>query len=86
MDIAQNSPLRAWRESRRMTQTAVATLLGVSKVQVCRWESGSRAITAEQAGAIERATGGQITREELRPDIFRPLSEERAEALRQGIG
>lgn len=76
--------LQEWRERNGLTQTALAKLIGVTKAQVSRWESGDRPVTADQACAIERTTG--LSRERLRPDLFGPISPERAEALRHAIG
>ncbi len=45
---------------------AVGKLLGISSQAVSQW----RVIPVHQALAIERATNGAVTREELRPDIF----------------
>lgn len=54
---------------------ALAASLGVTRQAVSHWFRGRRALTAEQCAAIERATGGQVTRAELRPDIFGPAPE-----------
>lgn len=37
------------------------------------WERGEVAITAERCAQIERVTGGQISRRDLRPDLFGDL-------------
>lgn len=78
-------------ESRKMiglTQTELARRLGVQKPAVSRWESGARRIPAERAVQIELVTEGKIPRHITRPDLFseQPVSPERAEALRFGIG
>ncbi len=36
---------------------------------VSQWASGVKAVPAERCPEIERATGGAVTCEELRPDI-----------------
>lgn len=51
------------------TQTAFADSVGVSPSFVNQWLSGIRPIPMEKAIAIERATGGIVTCEELLPDI-----------------
>jgi DNA-binding transcriptional regulator YdaS (Cro superfamily) len=71
LDMASHSVLRDWRQRKKMTQTALAGLIGVTKPQVSRWETGQRPISAFQAREIERATG--IPRARLRPDIFGPV-------------
>ena len=62
--------LRAWRLNRPDGRTleAASRLLGVSAVQLSRYESGARRIPAERVPAISRVTG--IAPELLRPDVF----------------
>lgn len=47
----------------------IALRLGVTASYLSRLVSGDRSITAERAIQIEDATGGAVTRSELRPDI-----------------
>jgi DNA-binding transcriptional regulator YdaS (Cro superfamily) len=47
----------------------MARSLGITPPSVSQWISGSRPIPAERCPAIERATGGAVTCEELRPDV-----------------
>jgi len=49
--------------------SALARLLGVAPPTVSQWASGVRPIPAERCPAIEKATGGAVTCEELRPDV-----------------
>jgi len=51
------------------SRAELARLVGVSKGAVWQWEH-ERKVPAHQCRAIERATGGDVTAEELRPDIF----------------
>lgn len=53
-------------------QTEVAKLLGVSQGLVWQWLCGRTRVTAERAIEIEKKTGDQVTRHDLRPDIFGP--------------
>ncbi|MDD5279529.1 Cro/CI family transcriptional regulator [Acidithiobacillus sp.] len=53
------------------SQDAMAKAIGVSQFAVSKWVRGVGAVSAESAVLIEHATGGAITREDLRPDIFR---------------
>jgi len=46
----------------------LAEVLGVSTQAVCFWRDGKRRLPAEMCAPIEKATGGQVTRRELRPD------------------
>jgi len=50
------------------SQTAFAVQFGVSQSMVWQWISGYRPVPAERCLAIERATGGLVTRADLRPD------------------
>lgn len=52
------------------SQVALARKLKISPQAVGQWVSGITRITAERAIQIERATGGAVTRAELRPDLF----------------
>lgn len=52
------------------TQKALADAIGLSQQGVSYLLKRAPTISAEVAVAIERATNGQVRREELRPDIF----------------
>ncbi len=59
-------------------QVTLAKLIGTSQAQISYWLTKSkRGVPAEWAGKIEDATGGVVTRHELRPDLF-PPEEQRA--------
>jgi DNA-binding transcriptional regulator YdaS (Cro superfamily) len=47
----------------------LARAVGVSAVIVSQWKTGARQVPAERCPAIERATDGAVTCEELRPDV-----------------
>lgn len=49
--------------------TALAALLQVSAAAVGQWKCGERRVPAERCPEIERATGGLVRCEELRPDV-----------------
>lgn len=51
------------------SQTALAKIVGVSQAAVSKWSLGG-AVSAKNAISIERATSGQISAADLRPDIF----------------
>lgn len=51
-------------------QTALANAIGVQQAHVWNWLNRDRTLPAEHVRAIEKATGGQVTRFDLRPDIF----------------
>lgn len=58
----------------------LARALGVTPQAVCFWRDGKRNIPAEKCSAIELATGGKTTRQELRPDDFLKIWPELAQA------
>lgn len=62
--------LRTFIASGRMTQTELARAVGVSPGMVWQWINQYRRIAAEKVLAIEAATGGAVTRHDLRPDIY----------------
>lgn len=47
----------------------MAGALGVTPQAVCFWRDGKRQLAAEYCPAIERATNGAVTCEELRPEV-----------------
>lgn len=57
----------------------LSRLIGVSAPTVSQWKSGTRPIPIERCAAIERATDGQVTRQELRPDDWESIWPELAE-------
>ena len=52
------------------SQTELARRIGCSQVFVHQMLRGRRAVSARLCLPIERATGGAVTRYELRPDVF----------------
>jgi len=54
----------------KTSQTIFAEALGVSQGAVWQWASGKTPPSPEKALAIERATDGKVTRQELRPTDF----------------
>jgi len=50
------------------TQQKLADALGIKSPSITEWHQ--RKVPAERCLAIEHATGGAVTRQELRPDIF----------------
>lgn len=51
-------------------QSALAEKIGKKQAHVAMWLK-RRKVPAEVCADIEGATGGQVTREKLRPDVFR---------------
>lgn len=50
-------------------QTALASALGVSVPTVNQWLHTKRPVPSDRCPAIEKATGGAVRCEELRPDV-----------------
>ena len=50
------------------SQAALAQMLQVRQPTVSEWARGERPVPVERCTAIEKATGGAVTRRELRPD------------------
>lgn len=51
-------------------QTQLARLLGVKQANVWHWLNKAERVPGEYVLAIEAATGGQVTRHALRPDLY----------------
>lgn len=51
------------------SQQALAAALGIRSPSISEWRAKNR-VPAERCAEIERATGGAVKREELRPDVF----------------
>jgi len=49
--------------------TAVAKAFGISQPAIHRWRARGKP-PADRVLDLERATGGQVTRHQLRPDVF----------------
>lgn len=53
----------------RGTAAALARTIGVSPVMVVQWSSGAKSIPSDRCPALERASEGKVTCEEMRPDV-----------------
>jgi DNA-binding transcriptional regulator YdaS (Cro superfamily) len=51
------------------TQAALAEAIGVTPQAVNQWVTKGQ-VPIERVVAVEQATGGKVTRQQLRPDIF----------------
>ncbi|MDR8087816.1 helix-turn-helix domain-containing protein [Burkholderia gladioli] len=72
--------LSTYLSSRKVTQSAFAVRLGVSQGLIYQWLTGRRPVSADKCVAIERATDGEVTRRDLRPNDWRDIWPELAEA------
>jgi DNA-binding transcriptional regulator YdaS (Cro superfamily) len=59
--------------SKEGTQAKLATDLGISPAQVWQWKKGLRPVPVELCSGIEKATSGEVTRKELRPDDWQEI-------------
>lgn len=62
--------LDKYLNSAGMSQTELARRLNVTQGMVWQWLNGRRRVSAEQVLSIERATEGQVSRHDLRPDLY----------------
>ena len=53
--------------------TALAELLGITKGAISQWKDAGRSIPFEYGAAIDAATGGAVTRQELFPDDWKRI-------------
>jgi DNA-binding transcriptional regulator YdaS (Cro superfamily) len=53
----------------RGTMSVLSAAIGAHSPDMSRWASGARPIPPERCPAIERATDGRVTCEELRQDV-----------------
>ncbi|MCP3899549.1 MAG: helix-turn-helix domain-containing protein [Desulfobacteraceae bacterium] len=51
-------------------QTALAEKIGVTQPAVHKWLNGLALVDPKHAIPIEKATNGQVTRHQIRPDIY----------------
>jgi DNA-binding transcriptional regulator YdaS (Cro superfamily) len=56
-------------QSSRGMSTALARALCVTPVLISQWATNKRQVPAERCLTIEKATGGAVTCEEMRPDV-----------------
>lgn len=61
----------------------IASVLNVAPQQVYQWASGSRGVPLERCVEIENATGGEVTRKDLRPDDWEKMWPELVEPPRR---
>jgi len=62
--------LADYLKKQKLSQKQFADLIPCSQGLVSHWIVGRVPVSPTMARDIERATGGKVTRQELRPDIF----------------
>ncbi len=70
-----------WVNEQRGRSLAIAQAVGVTPPVVSDWVTGKKGIPMERCTAIERATGGAVTRKDLRPDDWQDHWPELAPAI-----
>ena len=65
--MADNHPLKAFREREKLSPADLARFLGVARPTIDRWETGERKIGKTQLANVAEKTG--IPARELRPDL-----------------
>jgi DNA-binding transcriptional regulator YdaS (Cro superfamily) len=61
------------RQMPRGKGTALAQALKVSQPTVSDWSTGKKPVPVERCAQLERATGGVVTRKDLRPDDWQEI-------------
>jgi len=69
--MVQSKLLIKYRKAKGLKQFTFAKLVGVTASCISQIENKRRKPSIDIARKIERATKGEITKEELRPDIWR---------------
>ena len=67
------------------TAADLAKKIGVSPVLVSQWRTESRPVPVERCPAIDRATGGEVRCEDLRPDVEKMSTTELREYIKYRV-
>lgn len=70
MLVSAPMKLSKYLSSQKVSQTELARRVGVSQGMVWQWLNGVRQVSAEKVLTVEEATGGMVSRHEIRPDIY----------------
>lgn len=70
MDNSTEHPLQRYRRRHGLTQGALAARLDCSIPMVSAIEGGKRRVLGNKAIDWETRLGGEVTRHELRPDLY----------------
>lgn len=66
--------LKSYLKRHQLSQGSLAAKLGVSPGLVWQWLNGRTRITGNMAVRIEDATNGEVTRKDLRPELYRGMA------------
>lgn len=69
-----------WVNGQRGRSLAIAQALGVTPPVVSDWVTGKKGVPLERCVQIERATNGEVRRQDLRPDDWQDIWPELAQA------
>lgn len=72
--------LKEWMSQERGRQAALAKAIGAHAPDLVRWADGDRPIPLQYGAAIEKETGGAVTRKEMFPDDWQRIWPELADA------
>lgn len=61
--------LKTYLSLERGRASSLAASIGVTPTTVSEWAAGRKSIPSERCAEVEQATHGQVTCEELRPDL-----------------
>ena len=70
MNIPTHRPAIAKAIKMFGSQKAFAARIGASQTAVSYWLNGGKEIPPKRAVQIEAVTGGEVSRKELRPDLW----------------
>jgi DNA-binding transcriptional regulator YdaS (Cro superfamily) len=65
--------LQDYLNQERGRSLALAKAIGSHAPDISKWADGSRPVPIERCVAIEQATGGAVTRKDLRPDDWQRI-------------
>lgn len=75
--------IKTYLSQERGRQAALAKAIGAHAPDVSRWAEGTRPIPVTYGAAIEAATGGLVTRQEMFPDDWQTIWPELASKPRR---
>jgi len=65
--------LKTYIEDKHIDRDELRIKLNVSSGMIGQWLSGHRKVTPKKCVAIEKLSGGKVTRKDLRPDDFEEI-------------
>ena len=63
--------IQSYLDKHGLSQGDFALMIGVSQGAVWQWLVGRTKVSPKHFDEIERKTGGKVTREDVRPDLYR---------------